>query len=592
MIKITVPKNFKSIKEGLYVELPDFTIISGINGAGKSHLLNAIEQNVAEVYDTNNTRVISKRYINSIMLAPNDAYQVGRDAQVGEVNNIYYAVKGFIGLRANNPSLTLENHLIHNKTQYKIIEKILKESEKSIDDLDMEDISEFLPLSYGVVTDIFYQNFSTIFKRYYDKYEDNIYHQYLKEVKGKNKKYLTDKQFQNKFGSPPWQFVNRIFEEANLSYTINDPIETDRDIPFMFKLINKSNGAIVNFSDLSSGEKVLMSLTLSIYNAKLEVPFPDLLLLDEPDAPLHPSMAKQLLRVINEVFVKEKGVKVIMTTHSPSTIAMAPDDSLFVMQKDEPRIVKKSKEQIMKLLTNGIPSFSIYADDRRQVFVESDTDAAFYTKIYGKLKSVIQSDKSLYFISSGVTKGNTGNCDQVKEIVNVLSKNGNQTVYGIVDWDKKNNGNDKIYVLGLNQRYSIENYIFDPILLANFLLREKMLDNAYFGLSEDQKHFAFPSFEPALLQKIIDKVIFDISNLIKPESSNKTVVYYLGKISLEIPTWYLHYQGHQLEDTIKKVYPKLGKIINLKAQIVDKVIDDLPEFLSVDLLTLLQALHN
>ena len=592
MIRVSIQSKFKSLLTDINVELPDFTVISGINGAGKSHLLSAIDQGTAKVYDESNIELTSKRYVSSSALVPNDAFQVGRESQINETNNIYSSVQNYVLNKKNNPNLSFQDTLQYSSNQYMITMRILEDSRKTLEDLTVEDIKEHLPISYGVVTDIFYQSFSTIFKRYYDKYEDNLYHEYLSKEKKKKIKFLSELNFFRKYGNPPWEFVNRIFEEAQIGYTINDPIENDRDLPFMFKLVNKSNGANVNFSDLSSGEKVLMSLTLSLYNAKLDVAFPKLLMLDEPDAPLHPSMAKQLLRVIQEVFVKEKGVKVIMTTHSPSTIAMAPEESLYVMQREEPRIEKKSKEQIMKLLTDGIPSFSIYADGRRQVFVESSTDADFYTKIYGKLKKVIQSDKSLYFLSSGVTKDNTGNCEQVIEIVNLLTKNGNQTVYGIIDWDKKNKEGNKVFVLGLDKRYSIENYIFDPIILANFILREKIKKNEYFSLQEEEKHFNFPSFENNKLQSIVDKVISDISGKVNPTDDTKTVVSYQGGFSLEIPTWYLHCQGHNLEENIKETYPQLKKFKKLKDEIVDKVIDDLPEFISTDILLLLQNLHN
>ncbi|UFH51827.1 AAA family ATPase [Spirosoma sp. KNUC1025] len=592
MIHVKLDSKFKSLLTSLNIYLPDFTIISGINGAGKSHLLNAIEQGTAKVFDENGTELTQKKYVNSGSLTPNDAYSVGRDYQINEINNAYNSIQSYITTRKTTSNITLESHLQYNPNQVAIIKKIATDAGKDVAELTIEDINEFYPLVYGTVSDIFYQNFSVIFKRYHDKYEDNLYYEYLKEKKGKNKKYLTEDDFLKKYGPPPWEVVNRIFEEAEIDYTINDPIENDRDIPFTFRLINKANNAIINFTDLSSGEKVLMSLALSLYNAKFDIDFPKLLLLDEPDAPLHPSMAKQLLRVIQEVFVKEKGVKVIMTTHSPSTIAMAPDEALFIMQKQEPRFIKKSKDQIMKLLTDGIPSFSIYADDRRQVFVESSVDADFYTKIYGKLKKVIQSDKSLYFISSGVTKNNTGNCDQVKEIVKLLSTNGNQTVYGIIDWDKKNVSTNRIFVLGQNMRYSIENYIFDPIILANFILREKIKSRSYFTLEEEDQHFNFPNFPPTKLQAIANKLVDDISKNISSTDSGITVVYYQGNLSLQIPTWYLHHQGHDLETIIKQTYPELNQYGKLKEQIVKKVIDDLPEFISLDIVNLLQALHN
>ena len=72
-------------------------------------------------------------------------------------------------------------------------------------------------------------------------------------------------------------------------------------------------------------------------------------------------------------------------------------------------------------------------------------------------------------------------------------------MYGIIDWDKKNNADNKVFVLGWQQRYSIENYVFDPIILANFILREKILKNEYFSLLEEDKHFYFPKFEASKL---------------------------------------------------------------------------------------------
>ena len=165
-------------------------------------------------------------------------------------------------------------------------------------------------------------------------------------------------------------------------------------------------------------------------------------------------------------------------------------------------------------------------------------------------------------------------------------------MFGIIDWDKKNNGNSKVSVLGLNQRYSLENYIFDPIVLANFLLREKILNNKYFELLEEEKHFNFPDFEISKLQKITDKIVSDIYKEINPLSSEKTVVYYQGGISLKVPTWYLHHQGHLLEESIRRAYPELNRFKQLKDQIMEKVIDDLPQFISTDIFTLLRELHN
>src|SRR5690606_21408835 len=140
--------------------------------------------------------------------------------------------------------------------------------------------------------------------------------------------------------------------------------------PFELKLINTFNQSEVKFSDLSSGEKVLMSLALALYNSKFDIEFPRVLLMDEPDASLHPTMSKQFLEIIENVFVKEKGVKVIITTHSPSTVALAKEEDLFVVNKTGVRIEKTTKDKALKILTSGVPSFSVNYENRRQVFVE------------------------------------------------------------------------------------------------------------------------------------------------------------------------------------------------------------------------------
>jgi len=109
----------------------------------------------------------------------------------------------------------------------------------------------------------------------------------------------------------------------------------------------------IDFSALSSGEKVLMALVASVYKASMDNVFPDVLLLDEVDASLHPSMMKNMLEVIKSVFLA-RSVRVILVTHSPTTIALAPEESVYVMNgAGLNRIEKKSKQMALSILTEG-----------------------------------------------------------------------------------------------------------------------------------------------------------------------------------------------------------------------------------------------
>ncbi|HAK78595.1 MAG TPA: AAA family ATPase, partial [Runella sp.] len=270
-------------------------------------------------------------------------------------------------------------------------------------------------------------------------------------------------------------------------------------------------------------------------------------------------------------------------------------ESLFLMQKEHPRLKKASKDELLKLLTSGVPSFSVTFSNNRQVFVESDVDAQFYTKIYNKLKSKIPNEISLYFIASGITHGNTGNCDQVREIVNMLVSKGATSVFGIIDWDLKNNGSQHVKVLGYEKRYSIENYIFDPLILVVYLLREKIVkDRSFFELKEDENFFDIKNFDFKKIQNIVDIFLKKIEGFVDIDNKNAMSIYYHNGISLNIPLWYLRYNGHDLEEKIKEAYPELRKFKKneLKMDIVNRVFDDLPDFISTDLVDIFQSLQS
>jgi len=136
-----------------------------------------------------------------------------------------------------------------------------------------------------------------------------------------------------------------------------------------------SQGQEINFEDLSSGERILFALVLSIYKGHLSGTFPSVLLLDEIDASLHPLMIKNLLKAIREQFVLKNKMLVIMTTHSPATIALSEGNELYVVNKGTPGIQPTSRDGALKILTTGVPSFSVNYENRRQIFVESSYDA-------------------------------------------------------------------------------------------------------------------------------------------------------------------------------------------------------------------------
>ena len=135
---------------------------------------------------------------------------------------------------------------------------------------------------------------------------------------------------------------------------MNSPEGSDYFGNFVLKLVHTTKpGLEVDFSNLSSGERVLMALVASIYKSSSDNYFPDVLLLDELDASLHPSMMKNMLSVIRDVFLS-RDVKVILVTHSPTTIALSPENSIFIMNRaGVNRIEKSSRNEALTILTEG-----------------------------------------------------------------------------------------------------------------------------------------------------------------------------------------------------------------------------------------------
>jgi ABC-type Mn2+/Zn2+ transport system ATPase subunit len=602
-MKLTLKQKFKSLAP-FSIDLPDFVVMTGINGAGKTQLLTAIVQNVLKIQEDDGTELKLTKYVTSQTLSPNESIIVTREQLNQNTQSLWQQFGQYLQNKQHNPGYRLENIWGQSSQHIKAIQKISVSANKKIDELTSDDFFNHYPLEDGLQqTDVFYQNFSSLFKRYQDKFDDNEYRQYRNKVK-KHKEitYLTKEQFEATFGEAPWEFVNKIIKEANLDYHINSPANSHRDAPFELKLVNNYNEVEIQFGDLSSGEKVLMSLALALYNSNFDIEFPKILLMDEPDASLHPSMSKKFLDVIQQVFVNEKKVKVIITTHSSSTVALAPEESIYVVNKSGVRLEKVKKDTALKILTSGVPSFSVNYENRRQVFVESPYDVTYYDKLYLQLSSFLIPEISLSFISSGESRTDKNgikisNCGQVTNITETLRKAGNRFVSGIIDWDNSNTSSDAVKVLGNGNRYSIENYILDPLLIGVLLLREKFASKEELNLAPNETFIDLKNFSQERLQIFADYVISKVSLVINPTDKTMIAVKLLNGIEINLPKWYLHHQGHTLEKQILKAFPQLnaikkGKEEALKVEILNKVVDDIPSIISHDILDLLKSVQE
>lgn len=595
LIKSTLA--YKSVTPLEIDNLPDFVVISGLNGSGKTHLLEGISSSIISLMEKG-LPLSPVKLVDHNTLSPTNGTIVSIQNLNDQVQQAWNNYKTYLDRKKENPNIDFNSFLsdIHFR---QFLSVIAVSASKNVENLSVDDFYKhypIYPIKDGLNSiDVFQQNFSFLFKRYQVKKLNNKFQKFLaQESANGNIEFLQDDEFVKLYGEPPWDIVNKILDEANLDYQINAPELLHHEIPYELKLVNNFNKAKILFSDLSSGEKVLMSLALSLYNSKFDIEFPKVLLMDEPDAHLHPSMTKSFLEVIRNVFVLEKKVKVIITTHSPSTVALALEEALYIMNKTEPRIEKVSKDKALSILTSGVPTLSINYENRRQVFVESKYDVIFYEGFYKKLKNKLEPEISINFISSSI--GGSGNCDAVKEVVKQLVNSGNRSVYGIIDWDNQNSSSAYVKVIGQGKRYSIENYIFDPILLAAFLLREKIINRADIGLSEFENYTDFDKFDNTKLQNIANfitnKIGSKMSCKLDPTTEESK---YMSGSKVDLPRWYLRIQGHELEKNIKETFPQLNKFNReeaLKLEIINTIIDDLPNLVPEDFYLLFSEIQN
>lgn len=165
-----------------------------------------------------------------------------------------------------------------------------------------------------------------------------------------------------KFGQPPWELIRNIFIGFGLSFDINDPIEDSVDIAdgvfsLVFKHTGKGNKHIP-FLDLSSGEKILLTLINAIYTANQNEGLPKLILLDEIDSPLNPSIVENFVSYLRDNFVMND-VKIILTTHSPTTVAFAPAGSVYVINTNNINpITQVDSREAINMLSEGFITLS------------------------------------------------------------------------------------------------------------------------------------------------------------------------------------------------------------------------------------------
>lgn len=255
-----------------------------------------------------------------------------------------------------------------------------------------------------------------------------------------NKKfpYLSTKDFILANGENPLRILNQVLNEYDcngyafkeIDFGIN--IEQNfNDIQIPIQLENKKEGFTTNLNNLSAGEQTLLTLALMVYKARQGKVFPRLLLLDEVDSALHPSVINRLLCVVNSVFVNERGLKVIMATHSPTTVAVDTNESIYVLERNPiHKLSLKPKKEVIEFLTDG--------------FATLDAGLKLFDQISHKNISLITEGNNISYLQKANEYFGNPNIEIINGLENCSGKNQLKTMFDF--FSKTSHKNKVVFV--------------------------------------------------------------------------------------------------------------------------------------------------
>ena len=196
-------------------------------------------------------------------------------------------------------------------------------------------------------------------------------HDRFEAENGSLAEFIADHRSEN---PPPWDTFREILSEMRdeaggdglFDFDFSDPDHLElsmrnfQNFSFTAAMTNRTTNTQYDLESLSSGEKILMTLCLVSFNQYLGRRRPKLLLLDEIDALLHPSMVRALVRTLKALFVS-KGTKVLMTSHSPMTVATLDETDVFRVARTGGLVVvaNTTKSEAIQELSEGLATVDL-----------------------------------------------------------------------------------------------------------------------------------------------------------------------------------------------------------------------------------------
>lgn len=537
-MKISVRNGkYRSIHAPLeWDDVPQFSILTGENGGGKSNLLLAIKQHFAP--DKN----LSKEFQDGKFHLKIDGFSCA-PSQVIYTSNLADQIDG--------ESVSL--HSITNFLQeIKSNRQQQRDSfEEERDRLVIQSIKDIIGDADPTAADkapiepwYFYGNprrlAKSVAQHFLSFWFDCI--QFI--LKGGRREDIPAN-----FGESPWVQMNEMLTMLGLPYSVNSPEDNDLRSPFTLRLYDIRVGEWLNLHQLSSGESAIIRLILFLYSTENYKQKPKLFLLDEPDSHLHASLVHIFINAIQKILIHKFQCQVIMSSHRVETLSYAPESSIFTMNRVVPRIQKaKSQNQAIAILSKNLLTVT---RGKCVVFVEDHPDVEFYDGCIQGMQRVSRWPSGIVpkFIASGVSeKGIKGGSGIVATWVGRLRDAGLTNVWGLIDLD---DGNKETMSIKVITRYSKENYQYDPVFVSIALI-DQGFDMSSKIESEVNIHRAvkFDELSSDVVQMMVNYICHSIEQrnqtILEDEDRKTMTSRRLSGIEITLPIWCATLRGHTL----------------------------------------------
>ena len=216
---------------------------------------------------------------------------------------------------------------------------------------------------------------------------------------------LTMKEVTNKVVNE----INGIFNILELDVKLKGFSKDEKTLP----IFENSAGEEFDINDLSSGEKQLFLRTLSI---KMLEPNNSIILIDEPELSLHPKWQQRIIEVYKKI---GENNQIIVATHSPHILGSVSNKNIFILYRNENgKIEAKTGDElyssygqpvdrvlkdIMGLKSVRTPKIDRDIQELRKLVDEDKYDTEEFKKKYNNLLKILGNiDEDLFLIDMDV----------------------------------------------------------------------------------------------------------------------------------------------------------------------------------------------